>query len=726
MAEEQRGNRDGNSYGHGSSRSGGGYRGHGGFRGNNHGGGFHKGGHGGYRGHDDDRRGGYRGNGGGHRDFHRDDRRDGGRSGGYRGHGDSDRRDFRRDDDRRGGYRGGDDRRDFHRNDDHRGGYRSGGYRGHDDDRRGGYRGNGGGHRDFHRDGEHGGYRGGNDRRDFHRDDRRDFHKDGDHRDFHKGGFRHDDRRGGYRGGDDRRDFRRNDDRRGGYRGHDDDRRGGYRGNDHRDGERRDFHRNDESRGGYNSRGNDRRDFHRDDRRGGDRNGYRGYDNRRDDRRSGFHNDGRDDYMHKGMRRNSDGTTSFPSQNPYTDRRPGEPRMPKGMEWSMLSKDEKERLRGLSKEHAENIGLHILAAYSLEADDPKAARDHAEWVAHQASRIDFSRETLAFIAYRQGDYKTALKEFRTAHRMNGYTDYLPFIADCERGLGNPKRAIEMAMSDDAKALTGESKAEMFLVYAGALGDLGLWDKAVDVVSKLADTKGLPGAYRMRALQAEQYFLEEAGRGDEAADLDTTIEQLENKYADMDEDDIDAEEVVIDYDLERLPDDMMEELGITEDDAQFAPVDPYEDDEDYRRDSEDSGDSDEDHSDEDSDEEDSESEEAVGTQLDTDAALDDQSQSALDPETPEAKVSAAATAKENADSTQIVDESGEPVDSVDVEAGQETQGEDEEDDDPETQGEADDDENELPAEEITEGADSSDDPAVEQEDADEKDESDEEE
>lgn len=80
-------------------------------------------------------------------------------------------------------------------------------------------------------------------------------------------------------------------------------------------------------------------------------------------------------------RRNSDGTMSFPSQNPYTDRRPDEPKMPKGMEWSMLSKDERERLRGLSKEHAENIGLHILAAFALEESDPELALEHAKWVA---------------------------------------------------------------------------------------------------------------------------------------------------------------------------------------------------------------------------------------------------------------------------------------------------------------------------------------------------------
>ena len=33
--------------------------------------------------------------------------------------------------------------------------------------------------------------------------------------------------------------------------------------------------------------------------------------------------------------------------------------------------------------------------------------------------------------------------------MNGFLDYLPFIADCERGVGEPKKAIEVAVSDDA-------------------------------------------------------------------------------------------------------------------------------------------------------------------------------------------------------------------------------------------------------------------------------------
>ncbi len=533
MAEEQRGSR-GKSYGnhksYGSGRPG--NRGGKGFKPRGNGGKSYGHKSGGF--HNDDRKGGYRkGNGGGYRRGDRDFHRDGEGEGQERRFHNGPRK-FNRDGERR-------------------------------DDRRGGYRGNRGDNPRYQRDGERSGFRH-NDRRD---GDRRDFHHD-DRRDGERRNFRHD---------GDRRDLRRDDG----------ERRGGR--NFHKDGDRRDFRR-DDRRG--ERRDGERRNFRRDDRRDGDRRDFR-----RDNQRRDFHKDRdqrpegeerreftreekmeyreakRGEYLSK-PRRNSDGTMSFPSQNPYTHRRPGEPKMPKGIEWSMLSTDDRERLRGLSKEHAENIGLHILAAYTLEERDPELALEHAKWVAHQASRIDFARETLAFVAYRQGDYKLALREFRTAFRMNGFLDYLPFIADCERGMGEPKKAIETAMSDDAKYLRGESKAEMFLVYAGALGDLELWNKAIEIVHTLGRSKGLAGEYRMRAVQAEQYFLEQAGRSDEAVALDQLLDKLELQYADAEEDET-SDDLVIEYDMQELNDELMDKLGISEDDAQYAPEDEDEDD-----------------------------------------------------------------------------------------------------------------------------------------------------
>ena len=520
MAEEQRGSR-GKSYGnhksYGSGRPG--NRGGKGFKPRGNGGKSYGHKSGGF--HNDDRKGGYRkGNGGGYRRGDRDFHRDGESEGQERRFHNGPRkfnRDGERRDDRRGGYRGNRGDNPRYQRDGERSGFRH-------DDRRDGER------RNFRHDG---------DRRDFRRDDGerrggRNFHKDGDRRDF-----RRDDRRGECRDGE-RRNFRR------------DDRRDGGRRDFRRDNQRRDFHKDRDQR----PEGEERREFTREE-------------------KMEYREAKRGEYLSK-PRRNSDGTMSFPSQNPYTHRRPGEPKMPKGIEWSMLSTDDRERLRGLSKEHAENIGLHILAAYTLEERDPELALEHAKWVAHQASRIDFARETLAFVAYRQGDYKLALREFRTAFRMNGFLDYLPFIADCERGMGEPKKAIETAMSDDAKYLRGESKAEMFLVYAGALGDLELWDKAIEIVHTLGRSKGLAGEYRMRAVQAEQYFLEQAGRSDEAVALDQLLDKLELQYADAEEDET-SDDLVIEYDMQELNDELMDKLGISEDDAQYAPEDEDEDD-----------------------------------------------------------------------------------------------------------------------------------------------------
>ncbi|WP_270294672.1 tetratricopeptide repeat protein [Bifidobacterium adolescentis] len=520
MAEEQRGSR-GKSYGnhksYGSGRPG--NRGGKGFKPRGNGGKSYGHKSGGF--HNDDRKGGYRkGNGGGYRRGDRDFHRDGESEGQERRFHNGPRkfnRDGERRDDRRGGYRGNRGDNPRYQRDGERSGFRH-------DDRRDGER------RNFRHDG---------DRCDFRRDDGerrggRNFHKDGDRRDF-----RRDDRRGERRDGE-RRNFRR------------DDRRDGGRRDFRRDNQRRDFHKDRDQR----PEGEERREFTREE-------------------KMEYREAKRGEYLSK-PRRNSDGTMSFPSQNPYTHRRPGEPKMPKGIEWSMLSTDDRERLRGLSKEHAENIGLHILAAYTLEERDPELALEHAKWVAHQASRIDFARETLAFVAYRQGDYKLALREFRTAFRMNGFLDYLPFIADCERGMGEPKKAIETAMSDDAKYLRGESKAEMFLVYAGALGDLELWNKAIEIVHTLGRSKGLAGEYRMRAVQAEQYFLEQAGRSDEAVALDQLLDKLELQYADAEEDET-SDDLVIEYDMQELNDELMDKLGISEDDAQYAPEDEDEDD-----------------------------------------------------------------------------------------------------------------------------------------------------
>ena len=78
---------------------------------------------------------------------------------------------------------------------------------------------------------------------------------------------------------------------------------------------------------------------------------------------------------------------------------------------------------------------------------------------------------------------------------------------------------------------------------------------------LGRSKGLAGEYRMRAVQAEQYFLEQAGRSDEAVALDQLLDKLELQYADAEEDET-SDDLVIEYDMQELNDELMDKLGIS--------------------------------------------------------------------------------------------------------------------------------------------------------------------
>ena len=244
----------------------------------------------------------------------------------------------------------------------------------------------------------------------------------------------------------------------------------------------------------------------------------------------------------------------YPSQNPYDRLRPKEPALPKGLSWDMLSSSDKDALRSLSREHAENVGLHILAAYELEGEDLPLALEHAKWAASNASRIDIARECLALMAYRSQDFKTALKEFLTVRRLNGESDWVPFIADCYRGLGEPEKAIETIRRESRDA-SAESKLEMMLVMAGAFADLKDTKRALKIIRSMKALPGLPLSYKLRACEAEQTFLFMAGKKKEADAMEKEIEEMESKVFPEEEE----EEGLVDFDLENLDERVIEDL-----------------------------------------------------------------------------------------------------------------------------------------------------------------------
>jgi tetratricopeptide (TPR) repeat protein len=149
-----------------------------------------------------------------------------------------------------------------------------------------------------------------------------------------------------------------------------------------------------------------------------------------------------------------------------------EPPLADGLDPRDLDRGVRAELRSLPEDLAEKIALHLVAAGRLIDDDPQAASAHTQYARNLAPRLAVVREAAGVAAYRTGDYAIALAELRVVRRMTGDPSYLPIMADSERGLGRPERAIALAADPDVKRLAPAERVEMAIVASGARRDLG--------------------------------------------------------------------------------------------------------------------------------------------------------------------------------------------------------------------------------------------------------------
>jgi tetratricopeptide (TPR) repeat protein len=119
-----------------------------------------------------------------------------------------------------------------------------------------------------------------------------------------------------------------------------------------------------------------------------------------------------------------------------------------------------------------------MAAALVLDDDPNRALEHARFARSRAARVAVVRELAGVIAYHGGEWAEALAELRTARRLGGGAGQLALMADCERGLGRPERALELARSEAAAGLAPPEAVELRIVAAGARRDLGQLPAAV--------------------------------------------------------------------------------------------------------------------------------------------------------------------------------------------------------------------------------------------------------
>jgi tetratricopeptide (TPR) repeat protein len=140
---------------------------------------------------------------------------------------------------------------------------------------------------------------------------------------------------------------------------------------------------------------------------------------------------------------------------------------------------------------------------------------HALAARRLASRIAAVREAVGLAAYAAGDWASAIAELRTYHRMSGRQSHLAVIADCERALGRPERAIDLFRGADRAGLDKGGAIELLIVAAGARGDLGQFDAAVAMlqVRELTADEDEEWAARLRYAYADALLA--ANRREEA-------------------------------------------------------------------------------------------------------------------------------------------------------------------------------------------------------------------
>ncbi len=140
--------------------------------------------------------------------------------------------------------------------------------------------------------------------------------------------------------------------------------------------------------------------------------------------------------------------------------------------------------------------------------------------------------------------------------MAGSQGHVAVLADCERALGRPERAIDMYRATSSDQLSEEERVELLIVAAGARVDLKHPEAAVAMlqVRELVATKPEPWLARLRYAYADALLA--TGRSEEAREWFARAAEVDEEVS------TDAAERLLELDgvvLEELEDDDEEEL-----------------------------------------------------------------------------------------------------------------------------------------------------------------------
>ncbi|HEX4292435.1 MAG TPA: hypothetical protein VH021_26165 [Trebonia sp.] len=269
------------------------------------------------------------------------------------------------------------------------------------------------------------------------------------------------------------------------------------------------------------------------------------------------------------------------------------PRIPDSITDDQVSREVRDELGSLSFDRASTVGRYLIAAEL--ATDPEQAYRYAQAAKRIAARVGIVREVSGIMAYKSGRWAEALTELQAGRRMTGRNDYLPLMADSERGLGRLDRALDLVHSAEAKRLPRASQIELRIVESGIRRDQGLADAAVLAlqVPELTDGKQRPWSARLFYAYGEALLAAgrtEAAREafsravvadeDEQTDALARLDELDGiSVTDLEDDEDDEEADDVD-DLDDEEDDDLDDAEDDDLDDESDELDPLERDEDF--------------------------------------------------------------------------------------------------------------------------------------------------
>ena len=191
-----------------------------------------------------------------------------------------------------------------------------------------------------------------------------------------------------------------------------------------------------------------------------------------------------------------------------------EPSIPEEITGKELEKREAFALQSLALENAEMVAKHLVALNMFLESDPERAYWHGQSAVFRAGRVAIVREKAGIAAVHFKKFDVAIKELRAAQRIAGSPSVIPYLAQCELALGDPRKTLEIAGSVDPKLLTVEQRVELRIAAAGARSALKQFDAAVVTLTCPELTLG-DANWSTRLRTAYRDALLQAGRNSEA-------------------------------------------------------------------------------------------------------------------------------------------------------------------------------------------------------------------